>query len=343
MTKEFQQFEQRKQEHITLALLAENQCSDSNCFNQLQLEHDALPDLNFSDIDISTQRFSKKVPKPFFVSSMTAGHKNAKSINRRLIKACASTGWAMGVGSQRRELSDTHAFFEWTELRRDFPDVELYSNLGIAQLITTPIDKINKIIASLQANALIIHCNPLQECMQPEGTTEYKGCWNALERLRKNCVLPIIVKETGCGFSKTTITRLQDVGIAALDISGLGGTHWGRIEGMRAVDDIIRHKAAQTFKDWGIDTVSSVKHAMSLKPNFEIWGSGGVLNGLNAAKLLALGVNSVGFAKPMLEPALDSTQAVITAMQTIEYELKIAMFCTGSNEIKNLHTKIITD
>lgn len=341
MTKDYEQFEQRKEDHIKLSLMPENQTADLSTLAHINLVHDALPDLDFNEINIESMRFGKPVTKPFIISSMTAGHQRAKQINRHLIEACAQNDWAMGVGSQRRELTDPKAAFEWTQLRKDFPNVSLYSNLGIAQLITTSIADVQRLTDALHADALIIHCNPLQECMQPEGTTNYKGCWLALEHLVKTLKLPVIAKETGCGFSQETLIRLNNMGIAAIDISGLGGTHWGRIEGHRATQDPIRYQAALTFKNWGIDTATSVRQAAALKPSFEIWGSGGVHNGLNAAKLFALGASTVGYAKPMLEAALKSVEQVNICMQTIEYELKVAMFCTGSRVLHDLPTKLV--
>ncbi|ARB92527.1 type 2 isopentenyl-diphosphate Delta-isomerase [Legionella longbeachae] len=340
MTNHLEQFEQRKQDHIKLALMPENQTADLSTLDNINLIHEALPDLNFDDVSIKGSRLGQVVEKPFLISSMTAGHRRAKHINRNLIEACAQNGWAMGVGSQRRELTDPKAAFEWRDLRQDFPEVSLYSNLGIAQLIETSIKDIQRLTDALQADALIIHCNPLQECIQPEGTTTYRGCWHALAHLIKNFELPIIVKETGCGFSRETMVRLNDIGIAAIDVGGLGGTHWGRIEGHRATDDPIRQQAAITFQNWGIDTATSVKLAMELNPSYEIWGSGGVYNGLNAAKLFALGATTVGYAKPMLEAALKSSEQVSLCMQTIEYELKVAMFCTGSRTLADLKKKL---
>ena len=301
--------------------------------------HEALPDVDFEGVDLTCQRLGTKVAKPFLVSSMTAGHRHAPGINRNLIKACAANGWAMGVGSQRRELTDEAASFEWQPLRLEFPEVELFSNLGIAQLITSPFSKIQRLTDSLQANALIIHCNPLQECIQPEGTPFFKGCWQALEQLVNRLSLPVIVKETGCGFSRNTLSRLNDIGIAAVDVSGLGGTHWGRIEGQRALHDNFRKTASETFCNWGVDTVTCIKEALAIKPQFEIWGSGGVRHGLDAAKLFSLGATTVGFAKPMLNAALESSQAVCELMNLIEYELKIAMFCTGSQRLEDLKEK----
>ncbi len=339
MTSDYRQFEKRKQDHIELALMPVNQADEFNAFDSVSLVHEALPDIDFNDIDIASLRFNQSVKKPFMVSSMTAGHLDADAINRHLIAACAQSGWAMGVGSQRRELTDDKAAFAWQPLRRDYPGVSLFSNLGIAQLISTPLASIERLTDALQADALIIHCNPLQECIQPEGTPFFKGCWKILADVVKTLSLPVVIKETGCGFSQSTLKRLNEIGVAAVDVSGLGGTHWGRIEGHRAIDDPLRYQAAATFRDWGIDTVSSVCFASSLTPTFEIWGSGGVRHGLDAAKLFALGASTVGFAKPLLKAALASTDMVLTAMASIEYELKVAMFCTGSRVLSDLKEK----
>ena len=339
MPDNYSQFEQRKQDHINLALNSTNQASEMNALDSVSLRHEALPDLNFSDLSITSYRFGRLVEKPFLVSSMTAGHKDAPRINRHLVAACAQTGWAMGVGSQRRELTDPEAAFEWQPLKRDFGEVSLFGNLGISQLINTPFTDIQYLTESLKSEALIIHCNALQEVIQPEGTPQFKGCWQVLEQMVKISTVPVIVKETGCGFSTTTLKRLNDIGIAAVDVSGLGGTHWGRIEGQRNPTDSMLHRAALTFRNWGVDTVQSVKNAVQLAPSYEVWGSGGVRHGLDAARLIALGVSMVGFAKPMLEAALQGTESVIELMQTIEYELKIALFCTGSRSLADLKGK----
>lgn len=339
MSDDYSQFEKRKQDHIELALMQSNQADELNRFDSMTLIHEALPDIDFNEISISSERLGRSVSSPFMVGSMTAGHRDAVNINRQLLSACAHSGWAMGVGSQRRELMEGKAAYEWQPLRRDFPDVSLFSNLGIAQLIATPIAQIQRLADALQADALIIHCNPLQECIQPEGTPSFKGSWRALAELVNTMTLPVVVKETGCGFSRSTLTRLNEIGVAAVDVSGLGGTHWGRIEGHRAVDEPIRHKASATFRNWGIDTVQSVSDACGLKPNFEVWGSGGVRHGLDAAKLFALGATTVGFAKAMLNAALHSADDVLAVMASIEYELKVAMFCTGSRVLSDLKEK----
>lgn len=341
MSSEHLPFEQRKQDHIELALMSANQANEEHRLERVTLIHDALPDFNFDAISIQSDRFGHVVDTPFIVSSMTAGHQRAAEINRNLWAACDEMKWGMGVGSQRRELTDPHASREWDAIRRDYSHVSVFSNLGIAQLITTPLASLQRLTDPLQAAALIIHCNPLQECIQPEGTPSFKGCWAALEHLVKHFHLPIIVKETGCGFSAATLKRLGDIGVAAVDLSGLGGTHWGRIEGHRAENDSPKQQASVTFRHWGIPTSESLRQAMAIHPQFEIWGSGGVRHGLDAAKLLALGATTIGFAKPLLESALISVEAVVERMTIIEYELKVAMFCTGSRLLADLKEKVL--
>lgn len=341
MSDDYTQFEKRKQDHIELALMQANQACELNGLDAVQLIHEALPDLDFDALSLSSTRLKEPVEKPFMVASMTAGHARAEHVNRHLMEACAQTGWAMGVGSQRRELTDPDARLAWKPLREACSRVELYGNLGIAQLIATPIDDILRLTDALDARALMIHCNPLQECIQPEGTPQFKGCWDALAALVKNLGLPVVVKETGCGFSTSTLVRLQNIGVAAVDVSGLGGTHWGRIEGHRAQHAPMRQQAAQTFRNWGIDTAQSIRFGQESAPGLELWGSGGVRHGLDAAKLFALGVGTVAFAKPMLEAAMQSTDDVIHVMQTIEYESRVALFCTGSRNLSELREKVL--
>lgn len=331
-------FEQRKRDHITLALQTENEAIGGSGLERIQLVHEALPDLNFSEIRIQSQSFKQKIASPFFVSSMTAGHAQAVDINRHLLEACQHTGWAMGVGSQRRQLFDIHAHQEWQSIRNYAPDVNLFANLGIAQLIKTDVKQIEDLLSSIHATALFIHTNPLQECIQFEGTPDFKGSLPALAKLCADLSCPVILKETGCGFSENTLARLRGIGLAAVDVSGYGGTHWGRIEGQRG-DNVQQHKTAQSFKHWGISTLASLVHAKSAAVDYEIWASGGIRSGLDAAKCLAMGANRVGLAKPMLQAATQGVEQVIQCMQTFEYELKVALFCTGSANIEQLREK----
>ena len=339
-TESVEQFESRKQDHIRWALDASTQVGRAG-FERLELLHEALPELNFADIDISEQILGHRLRAPLLVSSMTAGHQQGIELNRRMARAVSERGWAMGVGSQRRELTDPAAKQEWRDLRKQIPKAILFGNIGIAQIIETPVSTLQGLVENLSAQALIVHLNPLQECLQPEGTPQFRGGLLALEKLTKRLSVPVVVKETGCGISGATVARLLGTGVAAVDVSGLGGTHWGRIEGHRAPADSAQAKAAQTFAGWGITTVESLFQAVNVSrgQNVEIWGSGGVRNGLDVAKALAIGAKLVGIAKPVIEAAQKGEQALDEFMSQIEFELRVALFCTGSLNLGELKQK----
>ena len=333
------QFESRKRDHIRLSLSEKNQATGESGLDRILLVHEALPDINFSQVSLAQTSLKRKIATPFLVSSMTGGHVHSAKLNALLAKACEQRGWRMGVGSQRRELNDPAASAEWKSIRKEAPKVQLLGNLGLAQLIQTKTDAVERLVESLEAAAMIIHLNALQECLQPEGTTDFKGGLKAIERLCKTLSVPVVVKETGCGFSRATLKRLRTTGVAAVDVSGLGGTHWGRIEGDRNAEDNIRFEAAKSLASWGISTVDSVLEAVDVKAKYEVWASGGVRSGLDAAKLLAMGANTVGFAMPVLEAALNGEAALLHRMSVFEYELQTVLFCTGSKSIAELQSK----
>jgi isopentenyl-diphosphate delta-isomerase len=341
---DLRRFEDRKADHLRLALDPANSAESANLFDRLKLQHDALPELNFAEIETKQKFWDYTASTPCFISSMTAGHVGGEGINLRLAKVAAAKGWPMGVGSQRRELSDPAASKEWKDLRAAAPKAFLFSNLGLAQLIINKTDAAIRLIENLQAGAIFVHLNPLQECLQPEGTTNFKGGLSAIEALVKRSPVPVIIKETGCGISAKTARQLVDAGVSAIDVSGLGGTHWGRIEGARAKEhNFTRHAlAAQTFADWGISTLDSilaVAGVVSGSTKTEVWASGGVRNGLDAAKCLSLGANKIGFAKVALQAALIDEETLATWMDQIEFELKIACFNTGSQSLEELKGK----
>ena len=336
------QFEERKREHIQLALDTANQASGFSGLEQVHLFHEALPDLNFEDVTIQSKSLGNISATPFYIAAMTAGHADAPRLNMMLAKAAAVRGWAMGVGSQRRELENpaSASIDRWKQLRDEFPNLALYGNLGVSQLIHASTKEVQRLVDSMKATALMIHLNALQEVMQPEGTPQFKGALVALRRLSAELTVPVMLKETGCGFSEATLRRVADAGIAGVDISGLGGTHWGRIEGARAHEASIQREAAKTFATWGETTVDSVIAAKKVLPaKIEIWASGGVRTGLDAAKLIALGAHRVGFAKPALEAALKGEEDLQQWMAAREYELKVALFCTGCTNPNELRTQ----
>lgn len=245
----------------------------------------------------------------------------------------------MGVGSQRKQLTEESAASEWKEIRKQCSRVRFFGNIGVSQLASIGVDSVRRLADSLDAEAMIVHTNPLQEVLQPEGTPQFRGGLKALEKLCRDLGRPVIVKETGCGFSEPTLRRLMGLGVAAVDVSGIGGTHWGRVEGGRSQPGSMLHQAAQTFADWGESTVDSLVAAVELKADYSVWASGGVRTGLDAAKLIAMGAEMVGFAKPIIEAALKGEEFLDKQMATFEYELKVAMFCTGSSTVAQLRNK----
>lgn len=344
MSESSSQFEKRKQDHIRIALDPRSQAEGQSDLDKVQLIHEALPNLNFKEVDTSTSFFSKKISSPIFISSMTAGHEKGLEINTRLAKLSAEKQILMGVGSQRRELADAEARREWQEVRKQAPGALLLGNLGIAQVIRTPVDQVQALVESLEAEALFVHLNPLQECLQPEGTTEFRGGAEAIENLVKKLSIPVIVKEVGCGFSEATLKRLYNLGVYAVDVSGLGGTHWGRVEGYRSEKTELLFQVAQTFENWGLSTVESLLNATKIDEKNVVWASGGVRDGLQAAKLLALGADMVGIAQPWLKAALEDSQkegseSMNDLYEKLQLELKIAMFCTGVANLKEFKTK----
>lgn len=332
-------FERRKKDHIALALDVKNEALGQSGLERVDLIHEALPELDFDEVSLKSQIIGMDVEKPFLISSMTAGHLGSIDLNVLLAQAASANGWLMGVGSQRRELFDSQALQEWALVRKKAPNARLLGNLGLSQLIQTSTDKVKALVDNLEAVAMIVHLNPLQECLQPEGTPQFKGGYSALERLCLELSVPVVVKETGCGFSETVLKKLKNVGVKAVDVSGFGGTHWGRIEGGRSGQNTILNQASQTFANWGISTVDSMIHASHIQPNYEIWASGGVRTGLDAAKLIAMGAQCVGFAKPILEAAVMGPEYLDQKMKAFEKELKIALFCTGSKNTELLRAK----
>ncbi len=342
------QFEERKRDHLRHALDSANQADGAGSLDRIRLVHEALPDLDLEEVSLSSQCLGSSSETPFFIAAMTAGHADAPRLNRQLALACSRRGWAMGVGSQRRELESFELTLgsdggdRWSKLRAEAPALRLYANIGLSQLPRARLENLQRLVGEMDATALVVHANALQEGLQREGTPQFGGSIDALARLCEGMKIPVILKETGCGFSEGSVRRVACLGLAAIDVSGLGGTHWGRIEGARAgeVDALGRRltRAAQVFKDWGISTVQSVLNARKVLGSgpVETWASGGVRSGLDAAKLMALGAFQVGFAKPALEAAQLGDEGLDEWMEQIEFETRLAMFCSGMKSTAQL-------
>lgn len=332
-------FESRKRDHLHLALADQHQARGLSGLDRVHLRHEALPDLDFDEIDLSTSCFGHDLATPFYIAGMTAGHSGALKVNLGLAQMAEKRGWAMGLGSLRRDLEFPALIGEWEGFRERFPRLVFFANLGIAQVIVTPLERIQTLLDRTGAHALVIHLNALQEAIQPEGTPQFKGAYAQLQEICGTLNVPVIVKETGCGFSAETLMRLSQLGLAAVDVSGLGGTHWGRIEGSRAGRGSLEGQASVTFSMWGESTLDSL---LAAKDGFrgnkgEIWASGGIRSGLDAARSIALGAHRVGYAQPALQAQANGI--LEEWMKQQEYELKVALFCTGSKTPAELRSK----
>ena len=344
------EFENRKQDHLQWSLSSKAQAESLREFDQIQLIPEALPELDLEDVTTTTTFLHHEISMPIFISSMTAGHKESLQINRELALLSERKKIMMGVGSQRRELTDHESSREWKEIRKLAPKAILLGNLGLSQIIDSPISNIQRLIENLEAQALFVHLNALQECLQKEGTPQFRGGLNALEKLCAQLKVPVIVKEVGCGISAATAKRLSSVGIYAIDISGAGGTHWGRVETLRYTHEEAGREIGESFSDWGMSTVDSLLSALEAQVNCQLWASGGVRNGVEAMKMLALGAEFVGMARPWLLCLSQQEQFQLLDPETcaqnldrfadrLKKELAIAMFCTGVAHKNELKTK----
>ena len=329
-------FEKRKKGHFFLSLEDSSQSNSGTGFDKVQLQHEALPDLDLDQVSLSQKWGRYSLKTPFFVSSMTGGWADSLDFNLKLAKACEKHSWIMGVGSQRRELWDVSKREEWKKIRKACPHLILLGNLGITQAVKNSPKKICSLLESFEAQAMIIHLNPLQEALQKEGTPQFKNAFSTLKKLAKELPVPLVVKETGCGFSEATLDRLTGIGLSVIDVSGLGGTHWGRIEGMRYTEEDGLLGLGDVFSSWGVSTFESLIYSQSKKRDYEVWASGGIRSGLDAAKALALGAQFVGFAHPILKALHKGEEELERLMSRLEYELKVSLFCTGSSNIKDL-------
>ncbi|MBC7465229.1 MAG: type 2 isopentenyl-diphosphate Delta-isomerase [Bdellovibrio sp.] len=335
-------FEQRKKDHIRLAL-SEKQTQGlvASEFSKIKLLHHALPEINFNEVSLETTLIGQQVSSPHFVSSMTAGHADSKRINLNLALASEQKNWLMGVGSQRRELTDSLAVQEWQTIKKAVPNAKFISNIGILELIQNPVDSIVKLVENLDAKGVIVHLNPLQEVFQKNPYIDMTLGFKAIETLVKGTKTPVVVKEVGFGINSEITQRLFELGVAAVDVAGSGGTHWGWIEALRQEDDSIERQAIDAFSDWGQTTVDCLLHAQEKILFNPIWASGGIRNGVDSAKCLALGARAVGLAQPLMKAALDSEETVLKVMDLFDYQLKVAMFCTGVRKCEDyLHKKV---
>ena len=326
----------RKDDHIDIALQQTTQPALSNSFDAIQFEHCALPELSLDQIDLRSSMFGRTLNAPLLISSMTGGPRRAERINRHLTEAAEELGIALAVGSQRVALETTTNFGLDRVMRRYAPSIPLLANLGAAQLVKGyGVDEAMQAVDMIEADALIIHLNPLQEAVQPEGDRDWRNVLHAIEWLVIQLPVPVVIKEVGYGLSVPVIKRLRNAGVSIIDIAGAGGTRWTEIEAHRARTPQQR-AIAMAFSQWGIPTAQALHEAHQAFPDLPLIASGGIRDGIDAAKALRLGAQWVGQAGATLESALTSTEAVVDHFKVLIEQLRIACFCTGSADLQEL-------
>ena len=320
----------RKAEHIRLALDERMQLGRS-FFDDYRFEHEACPEIDAAEIDTAVEFLGRRLAAPLLISSMTGGTEMAGRINRNLAAGAQQTGVAVGVGSQRKALEDPEKA-DTFRVREAAPSAVLLANLGAVQLnYGMGVRECRQAVDMIGADALILHLNPLQEAIQPEGQCDFSGLLPKIGEVVREVGVPVVVKEIGCGISEATARALAGQGVRIVDTAGVGGTSWARIEAERARDLEI----GELFAGWGLPTPESIRQVRRVE-GLTVIGSGGIRNGLDAAKAIALGADLAGFAYPFLAPAMESAERVADKVRRTVRELRICMFCLGVKTIAEL-------
>lgn len=330
---------QRKREGIEIPLNKDVQAKTTSTYLEyVKLIHNALPELDYDEIDISTNFLKRKFSAPLIIDSMTGGAPEAARINGRLGELAEKYGFAMGLGSQRAGLESKQLAETYSIARKNAPSAFLIANIGGAQLAKgLTIENIKKIIDMIQADALVIHLNPLQELIQPEGEPKYKGVFSKISEISGDLDVPVIVKEVGAGISKEVAVKLEVAGVSAINVAGAGGTSWAGVEKIRAEasnNDLKTH-LGEIFWDWGIPTAASlieVKKTVKVP----IIASGGLRNGMEMAKCIVLGASMCAMAYPFLLKAAESKEQLFSFADTVIAELKSTMFLIGAMNLSVL-------
>lgn len=325
---------QRKEDHISLSL--ENSCKSllPNGFDHYRFEHIAFPELDFDQVDTSLDFLGKHLAMPLLISSITGGSSSGVKINEILAEVAESFNIGLAVGSQRVVLENHNS--DSFQIRKYAPTALVFANLGAVQLnYGFGIDECRKAIDTIEADALILHINPLQEIFQPNGNTNFSGLLEKVSEICAKLSVPVVVKEVGYGISASVAKSLYNVGVKIVDVAGSGSVSWSSIESARSDDPIIR-AASQSFKNWGNVTADLVEDISKEIPEIDLIASGGITNGVEIAKALALGAKLCGIALPFLKAALKSNKSCENLVKILQFELKTVMFCTGAAKVSDL-------
>jgi isopentenyl-diphosphate Delta-isomerase len=325
----------RKANHIRINLEENVGSGLTNGLENYRFLHQPLPELDLTEVDLQLVLFGKRLSGPLLISSMTGGTEEAAAINMTLAEAAQETGIAMGVGSQRAAIEQPELIPTF-QVRKNAPDILLFANLGAVQLnYGYGLDECQKAVDMIEADALILHFNALQEAVQPEGDTRFSGLAKKVEEVCRSLPVPVIAKEVGWGFSEKSARMLAEAGVAAIDIAGAGGTSWSQVEMHRANTESQRRMAA-AFIDWGIPTAESIQMVRKAVPEMLIFASGGLRTGIDITKSIALGASLGGMAGPFLKSATISSMSVVQTIQEILKEVRICMFAAGVASINDL-------
>lgn len=328
---------QRKADHIRINLEENVQSGLTTGLEQYRFIHQALPELNLDEISLSTNFFHKNLSAPVLISSMTGGSDQAAKINLTLAEAAERENIALGLGSQRAAIDHNELAVTY-QVRKVAPHALLFANLGAIQLnYGYGIDECQKAVEMIEADGLILHLNPLQEALQPEGNTHFKDLGRKIELVCKSLPVPVIVKEVGWGISERVAKLLIELGVAAIDVAGGGGTSWSQVEMYRAQTEQ-QALIASDFIEWGIPTAESILQVRRVSLTIPLIASGGLRNGIDIAKCIALGANLGGMASPFLKAAVKSVEDVVQTIQTIKKEIQITMFACAVSNIASLQT-----
>ncbi len=324
---------QRKADHIRINL--EKNVNFPNLttgLDRYRLLHQALPELNLDDIRTDVEVLNKVLAAPLLISSMTGGTPEAERINLNLAEAAERAGIAMGLGSQRAALEHP-AQAKTFQVRRVAPNILLFANLGAVQLNRGyTVDHCQRAVEMVEADALILHLNPLQEALQADGDVHWAGLARKIEEICVKLPVPVIAKEVGWGISPQTARLLANIGVAAIDVAGSGGTSWSEVEYYRAQDAKLR-RLAREFADWGIPTADSLVMVREVLPDMPLFASGGLRTGIDIAKCIALGADLTGIASPFLKAAAISAEAVYEEIEAVMRALRVAMFVSGAGHL----------
>lgn len=331
--------EKRKADHIEVCLKEDVQARKATTgFEEIHLIHKALPEIEREKIDLSTTVFGYNFSAPIFVGAMTGGTQKATQINAAIAEAVEELGLGMGVGSQRIAIDNPKLERSFSVVREKAPTAFILANIGGPQLVNKyGLKEAKKAVEMVKANALAIHLNALQEAIQPEGDTNYLNLLQKISRLAKELDVPVIVKETGAGISAEDAEMLAAADVAGIDVAGVGGTSWAAVEHYRAKErnDVFSQRLGETFWDWGIPTaVSLVEAVQSVK--VPVVASGGIRNGIDVTKALALGASLASATYPFLEPATKTSEDVKKALRLLVEEVRNAMFLVGANSVREL-------